>query len=218
MQPIVPSSLMNVSPASRASRSGGILLVGVAQRLELRMAGQRRVVEGDLGVEADEPLHRRAVGARLADDGQRVDLDEVRVVGEHRPDEALGDPDGGLEVAAQAHREREVAGLEVEQAQDRVRVAADDRLGMVSTATCLDLDAALGRAHQQDPAGGAVEDRRQVELLDDVRGRRHEDLAHGDALDVHPEDGRRDALRLVRAERRASRRRPCRDRRRGPGP
>ena len=52
----------------------------------------------------------------------------------------------------------------------------------------LDLDAALGGAHQQDPALRAVEDRGEVELLDDVRGRPDEDLAHGHALDVHPED------------------------------
>ena len=73
---------------------GRVLLVEVAQRLELRVAGERRVVEGDLRVEAGEPLDRRAVGAALADDRERVDLDEVRVVGEHRPDEALGDRDG----------------------------------------------------------------------------------------------------------------------------
>ena len=43
---------------------GRVLLVGVAQRLELGVARERRVVERDLGVEADEPLDRRAVGAR----------------------------------------------------------------------------------------------------------------------------------------------------------
>ena len=58
MQPIVPSSLMNVRPASRASRSSGVLLVGVAQVLEARVAGEGRVVERDLGVEAHEPLDR----------------------------------------------------------------------------------------------------------------------------------------------------------------
>ena len=44
------------------------------------MAGQRRVVEGDLGVEADEPLDRDALCAVLANDGERVDLNEVGVV------------------------------------------------------------------------------------------------------------------------------------------
>ena len=110
------------------------------------------------------------VGAGLADDRQRVDLDEVGVVGEHRPDEALGDRDRRLEVPAEAHREGELARLVVEQPEERVGVAADDRLGVVD-GDLLDLDAALGRAHQQDPPLGPVEDRRQVELLDDVGGR-----------------------------------------------
>ena len=103
------------------------------------------------------------VRAGLADDRQRVDLDEVGVVGEHRPDEALGDRDRGLEVAAEAHREGELARLEVEQPEQRVGVEADDRLGVVGR-DLLDLDAALGRAHQQDPPRGPVEDRRHVEL------------------------------------------------------
>ena len=65
----------------------------------------------------------------------------------------------------------------------------------------LDLHAALGGAHQQDPALRAVEDRGEVELLDDVRGRPDQDLAHGHALDVHAEDLRRDGLRFVRGAR-----------------
>ena len=170
MQPMVPSSLMNVSPASRASRSAGSSSSGSRSVLEPGMAGERGVVEGDLGVEADEPLDRRAVRTRLADDRQRVDLDEVGVVGEHRPDEALGDRDGRLELAAEPHREGELAGLVVEQPEHRVGVAPDDRLRVVR-GDLLDLDAALGRAHQQDPAGGPVEHGRHVELAGDV-GRR----------------------------------------------
>ena len=71
-----------------------------------------------------------AVGADLADDRERVDLDEVGVVGPHRRDEALGDRDGRLEVPAEAHRERQLARLEVEQPEERVRVAPDDGFGM----------------------------------------------------------------------------------------
>ena len=44
---------------------GGILLVGVAQRLELGVAGECRVVERDLGVEADQSLDL-GVPTRLA--------------------------------------------------------------------------------------------------------------------------------------------------------
>ena len=99
-------------------------------------------------------------------------------------------------MAAETHRERELAGLEVEEAEHRVRVVADDRLGMVH-GDLLDLDAALGGAHQQDPARRAVQDGRHVVLGGDVGGRGDEHLAHRDALDVHPDDRRGDPLGLV---------------------
>ena len=177
---------------------GGILLVGIAQLLEPGVAGECRVVERDLGVEADQALDACAVGAGLADDRQRVDLDQVRVVGEHRPDEALGDGDCGFQVTAETHREGELACLVVEQAEERVGVVADDRLRVVDR-DLLDLDAALGRAHQQDAPLGAIEDRGHVELAGDVGCSGHQDLADRDALDVHAEDGRRDLLGLVGA-------------------
>ena len=79
--------------------------------------------------------------------------------------------DRGLEVTAETHLEGELARLVVEQAEHRVGVVADDRLGLVD-GDLLDLDAALGRAHQQDPPGGPVEHGRHVVLADDVGGRR----------------------------------------------
>ena len=79
---------------------------------------------------------------------------------------------------------------------------ADDRR-RVGRRHLLDLDAALGRAHQQDPAGGPVEDRRHVELLDDVGGRGDEHLADRDPLDVHAQDRAGDQLGLVGERRRA---------------
>ena len=166
---------------------GRILLVGIAQRLELGVPGEGGVVERHLGIQADQALDGRARRVGLANDRQRIDLDEVRVVGEHRPDEALGDRDGGLELPAQTHRERELARLVVEQAQHRVGVVTNDRLGLVD-GHLLDLDAALGRAHQQDPPRGPVEHGRHVVLADDVGGRRDEHLADRDALDLHAED------------------------------
>ena len=45
---------------------GGLLLVRVAQRLQLRVAGERRVIEGHLGVEADQPLDRGAGRRRVS--------------------------------------------------------------------------------------------------------------------------------------------------------
>ena len=64
MQPIVPSSLMKRQAGLARLAVGRVLLVGVAQRLEPGMAGERGVVEGDLGVEADEALDRGAVRRR----------------------------------------------------------------------------------------------------------------------------------------------------------
>ena len=64
MQPIVPSSLMKLRPASRASMSVGSSSSRSRSILEVRVAGQRRVVERDLGVEADELLHDVAVWRR----------------------------------------------------------------------------------------------------------------------------------------------------------
>ena len=101
-----------------------------------------------------------------------------------------------LRCFAEAHRERQVPRLVVEQPEERVGVAPDDGLGL-PLGDHLDLDPALGGAHQQDPPVGPVEDGGQVELLDDVRRRADEDLADGHALDVHAEDGRGDLGGLV---------------------
>ena len=202
MQPIVPSSLMKVRPARRASRSAGSSSSGSRRGSR---SGWRGSAESSSVTLASRQTSC-SVGAPAAspapDDGQRVDLDQVRVVREHRPDQALGDRDGRLEVPAEAHRERELARLVVEQPEERVGVTPDDRLGVVD-GDLLDLDATLRRAHQQDRARGAIEDGRHVELAGDVGGLRDQHLAHGDALDVHAEDGRSDRLGLVGARRRA---------------
>src|SRR5215208_4539265 len=123
------------------------------------MARQCRVIERDLRVEADQSLGSRPVGGRLRDDREWIDLYEIRVVRTYRPDEAAGDRDGRLEVAAEAHREPELAGLEVEEAKRGVGVDGHDRVGALG-GNLLDLDAPLGRAHQEDPPSGPVEDRR----------------------------------------------------------
>ncbi len=62
-----------------------------------------------------------------------------------------------------------------------------DRAGILP-GDLFDLDAALRRGHQCDPPAGAIDDRPQVVLLDDVYGGRDEDLPDGYALDVHAED------------------------------
>ena len=131
---------------------GRVLRVEVAQRLELRVAGESRVVERDLGVEADQALHLGAVGVVLLDHGERVDLHEVRVVREHRPQEALRDRRAGLPVAADPDLERELAGGIVGQPEEGIGVLVDDRLGVVDR-DLLDLDAALGGADEHQPLG-----------------------------------------------------------------
>ena len=93
----------------------------------------------------------------------------------------------------------------------------DDRVGVVD-GDLLDLDAALGRADEHQPLGRPVEHDREVVLLDDLGRRADEDAPDGQALDLEREDLRRDVLGLVRGRRRASRHRPCRGRRRAPGP
>ncbi len=175
---------------------GRILLVGVAQRLELGMAGEGGIVEGDLGVEALEPLGDGAVGRRVAHDRERIDLDEVGVIREHRPDEARRDRDGILHVGAEPEPERHLARLPRLEADQRVGVDRDDRVRALGR-DLLDLDAALRRAHEQDLPGRPIEDRGQVELLDDVRGRPDEDLADRDALDLELEDRPGDAFGLL---------------------
>ena len=64
-----------------------------------------------------------------------------------------------------------------------------DRPG-VDPGDLLDLDPALGRGHHDDPPAGPIEDRPEVELLDDVRRGRDEDLADRDVLDREGEDRR----------------------------
>ena len=66
-------------------------------------------------------------------------------------------------------------------------------------ADLLDLDATGRRAHEQDPPSGPIEDGAQVDLPDDVGGRRDEHRLDGDALDVHAQDLPGDRLRLGRA-------------------
>ena len=159
MQPIVPSSLMNVSPASRASRSAGSSSSG--SRRSSR-PGWRARAESSSVIFASRHCERStsAVEPGLADDRERVDLDEVGVVGEHRPDEPGRDRDGVLEVGRRARGGTPSGGPGTAGARDRIGVDRDDRVRPLG-GDLLDLDAALGRAHQEDLPAGPVEDRRR---------------------------------------------------------
>ena len=131
------------------------------------------------------------------DHGERVDLDEVGVVGEHRPQQALRDRRARLPVAAEPDLERQLAGRVVGQAEEGIGVLVDDRLGVLD-GDLLDLDAALGGADEHEPLGRPVEHDREVVLLDDLGGRADQDAPDGEALDLQREDLGRDVLGLVR--------------------
>ena len=73
-------------------------------------------------------------------------------------------------------------------------VDLDDGVGVL-LGQRLDLDATLGGAHEHDALLGAVEDGGQVELAHDVGPGRDQHAAHGDALDVHAQDGLSRGLR-----------------------
>ena len=60
---------------------------------------------------------------------------------------------------AEAHRERQLARLVIEEAERRMGVEPDDRLRPL-LGDLLDLDAALRRADEEDPAGRPIQDRR----------------------------------------------------------
>ncbi len=140
------------------------------------MAGEGRVVEGDLGVEADEPFASGPSAVGLAHDRQGVHLHEVGVVLHHDPDQAAArSPWPRRRCPPSPSAKRDLAGLEVEQAEMRVGVDPDDRLGLLR-GHLLDLDAALRRAHHQDPLRRPVQHRAEVVLVGDVRGGRDEDL------------------------------------------
>ena len=133
---------------------------------------------------------RRRRRRRLADDRERVDLDQVGVVGDHRPHEALGDRRRPRAGAGRRGPSAKASWRACQSSSPSCGWACDrcDGLGR-ARGDLLDLDPALGRAHDEDPPARPVEDRGEVELLDDVGGRRDEHLADGDALDRHAEDG-----------------------------
>ena len=165
-----------------------VLFIEVSQGLEPRMPGQAGVIERDLRVQADQTLERLSVRARLGDDRQGVHFDQIRVVGPHRGVQALGDGDERIEEGiSQADGQPEAARLEGQQAQLWVGRDTVDRARVLAR-HFLDLDAALRRSHQHDPAAGSVDDGTEVVLLDDLGSGTDQHLADGDPLDVHPQN------------------------------
>ena len=95
--------------------------------------------------------------------------------------------DRAHDVGVDAGLEREPAGVEVLEAEQRVDVQAGDRVGVV-VGDLLDVHPALGREHHERLLGRAVEDDRGVVLGGDVGGRLDPHLVDGEAADVHAED------------------------------
>ncbi len=133
-----------------------------------------------------------AVGPRSRTIGERVDLDEVGVVREHRPDERPSrSRPPALRCAAEAQPERELARLPVAAARaagrrGRVMIASG-----LSTATCSISTPPSAEPMSRIRRAARSRTADEVVLLDDVGGGRHEDLADRDALDRHAEDRRR---------------------------
>ena len=91
------------------------------------------------------------------------------------------------------------------EALERIDVHAGERIGALGR-NLLDLDAALGREHQERLTGAAVERDRQVVLARDLRGRLDPEPPYDVAADVEPEDLAGPRRRLLRGRPRASRR------------
>ena len=87
-------------------------------------------------------------------------------------------------------------------ALERVDVQPHERVGIVR-GDLLDLDAALGREHEQRLLRAAVEGDREVVLLRDVGGLLDPELLDDMPADVQPDDVARLLLRVGRDPRRA---------------
>ena len=139
-----------------------------------RLPEERVVVEGELGVEREEPAllgHRERVDLEL----ERVGLDEAAV-------ETAKDGHGLREERAREPEGRgELAALEVLEADGGIDRLPHDRLGS-EVGDPLDLDASERRSDQRDALCGPVDDERDVELSVDPGGPLDEDAADEDAF------------------------------------
>ena len=97
-------------------------------------------------------------------------------------------PDRADHVCGDAGLEGQPAAMEVLEAEQRVHVQACHG-GGVLLGDRLDVHAAHAREHHHRLLGAAVEHEGRVVLLGDVRGLLDVQLVHGQAADVHAEDG-----------------------------
>ena len=97
---------------------------------------------------------------------------------------------------AEADLEGQLAGGVIGQPEQRVGVLVDDRLGAFG-GDLLDLDPALRGTDEHEPLRRAVEEHREVVLLDDLGRRADQDAPDRQALDLERQDLGGDVLGLV---------------------
>ena len=141
-----------------------VLLVLVAQGLDLGMAEQRVVVDRQLGVE------RQQIACRIARAGhdQRIDLDQRRVEFDKGPIQRADKLDHRRDLPTrQAERKGEPAGMERRQPGGRIDREAYDLFRRMRR-QLLDFHAAFAGADQRDPPGPAIDRQREIQLARDV--------------------------------------------------
>ena len=149
------------------------------------MAIEGVVLEADLGVEA-------AQLAVLGDD-QRIDLEDLHVLGHEGGVELFGQRARLLgEIAREAERGGDLAAVMRHQPRRRIDREGHDLLGRVMR-DLLDVHAAFGRDDEGDARGRAVDQHREIEFLVDV----------GAVLDVEAVDLLAGLAGLQRDQRRA---------------
>ena len=136
-----------------------ILLVEIAQLDHLGLAIERIAVEVHLGVEGDQ--------VAVLGDHQRIDLDQAGVELGERPADAAHEGDRLAHLLAlEAEAEGDLAAVERLEPDRGIDRDLDDLLRRPRR-DLLDVDPALGRGHQGQPRGGAIDHRRR----DRARGR-----------------------------------------------
>jgi hypothetical protein len=175
---------------------GRILLVFIAQGLDVLVAEEGVVVDVHLGVEGED--------AAVLRDDERVDLCERRIAGDEGVVERGHELRRGLHQATgEAEGEAEFAGEVLLETGDGIDGDAVDGLrGLCGD--LLDLHAAGGAGHHHRAAGGAIDEDGEVELALDGHLLLDEDGLHLLALgaglvgdELHAEDLREDPGGLV---------------------
>src|SRR5690606_26084431 len=177
---------------ARGAELGRILLGRVAIRLEIAVAIESVVIEGELRVERDDLVGRR--------EDERIDLREARVRVEKRRDEAAEHVRATLHgCAGESESAREDAPFVRLEPGDRIDRTTKDLLGR-ARGDLLDVDATFGGDHEDRHLRLAIENDTGVVLARDLGRLRHEndpDRLPGGPRLRRDEPVAEDALRLA---------------------